>query len=74
MGDTYIQYVLSDHIFNKVLSVRHCRADFSCFHDILYHTSFFVLLNNACHRLFRMGESDYLYDNLIRKTSSLKRF
>jgi hypothetical protein len=44
-------------------------------HDILCHTSNFVLLNNASfHRLFRMGESDYLYDNLgYRSLSQTKK-
>jgi hypothetical protein len=41
----------------------------------LSHISHVVLLNNASfHRLFRMGESDHLYDNLgYRSLSQTKR-
>ena len=63
------------HIYLWYLSdiARFCLFIFMIFS--VSHFIFFVVFNNASfHRLFRMGESDYLYDNLMQKPFSIEIF
>ena len=61
-----------DCLFSDFFCVLFARCYFGHIYCFLYHISLLSLLNMLLSRLFRMGESDYLDDNPMKKHFSGK--